>query len=225
VIIMIKNEQSSRREQRREGTRLQELRRSNAWHARRPPTAAPSPPTRGARAALRGPQPTRVSTSTVPCGSSPALAVGVDGQVIRCCWNSCRSSCPRNSADGIVGNGKLIPVSDAKCLNGHLLPEGFHHQPEDAREPCPICGSTGRLFPVTASITENWRVYSDERPEAEATRTVHSYTVRCERLPEMWMIEVYDGNEPVGKMAVAEDAQDAGLAAGMTLAEVLESID
>lgn len=122
------------------------------------------------------------------------------------------------------------------CVNGHLLPDDFHHGPEEDREPCLECGSTARRFSVSASDTASasdtvsvtvtrstsWRTYSQNRPEAKETRSITSFTTHCEHLGGSWFVQVMnDDREELGS-GVADDADDVGLLSAVIIAESLD---
>lgn len=128
-------------------------------------------------------------------------------------------------------------MSEVTCINGHELPESFHHGPEEEREPCRTCGSTARRFlktlgdaigasdqlVVTSSVSTSWHTYSQRRPEAEATREIVTYRVQCERLAGTWMVDVFDDSESWLGGGVADDPQDLGLAVGEAIADAQEN--
>lgn len=142
------------------------------------------------------------------------------------------------------------PVADIKCVKGHQLPQGFHHGPEETREPCPTCGSTARslrgaaALSATSTLTVGGSVRPTgavtltakgtlmaggrpppaplRRPEAEATRRVVTYTVSCERLSKSWLVMVSDQEGECLGGGVADDNQDAALAAAFAISEGLD---
>ncbi len=129
-------------------------------------------------------------------------------------------------------------MSEVTCVNRQEPPEDFHHGPEEEREPCRICGSTARRFlkalgdvatasdriVVTRSVSTSWRTFGQRRPEAETTRKTVRYEVRCERLADTWMIDVFDESGGWLGGGVADDAQDLGLAAGEAIADAQEDL-
>lgn len=130
-------------------------------------------------------------------------------------------------------------MNKVTCPKGHPLPDHFHHGPDNEREPCPVCGSTARSFhvsatddasttdeatatTVTATRTISWQVNSKQRAEAEATRQLLTYVVDCERLPSAWLVTVRDTRGISRGGGVADDAEDAALAAAQSISEAME---
>ena len=111
-----------------------------------------------------------------------------------------------------------------ECLNGHQLPNDFQHGPEN-REPCPSCGSTSRRFFAGARLMATGDVRAvgqvlNARWNVEApSRT--SFRVECARLERGYLVDVYDPGDAWRGAAVADEAEDAALAAAMVIAEVL----
>ena len=79
---------------------------------------------------------------------------------------------------------------------------------------------------VTSAVTKifsiSWHAHSQERPEAETARQVMTYSVECEHFGAAWLVSVFNGSGDWRGGGVAEDAEDAGLAAAVVIADGLE---
>jgi hypothetical protein len=113
-------------------------------------------------------------------------------------------------------------VSNPTCPEGHELPDHFHHALDEDREPCPLCGSTVRVFfgdvtRVSNSIATSWRVYSQRRPEAAESRETYPFAVELERLDTGWLFCVYDGSGNCVGSGIAAKRLDAAAAAASAM--------